>query len=773
MPMDDSELLKIFWTEVAEYVEGLNANLMALEMSVPEDDGGSFVERLREMNRVAHSMKGAARTVGEKTVETLGYHMEEVFDAALKQGLAITPEIADLLYDALDQVQAAVDGEPADDDALAEIVRGLEQAVQNGRASEDMVHIPPAAAPTQALAPIPPAQDLAEAPPEPPITIRTGTMPQVLVRPVEDTVRVSVDKLEKLMAESSELLVMRLQAEERKQQTEALRRLQSRWAKEWRAVRAAYIRLSRRLQSDDVPDDLRILFDFLETNQKYLASSSRELNTLTASITADGLRLASLSDELQAGIGALRLVPFESILAGLQRTLRDAARETQKDVHLDVIGSATEIDKTVLEHLKDPLMHLIRNAVDHGIEPPGEREELGKPPVGWIYLKIETRGSEIMINVGDDGRGIDAQRVKSAAIAQGILSPSAAQSLSDDEVRALIFQPGLSTRQQVTAISGRGVGMDVVRDRVESLRGRVGVQSTPGRGTVTTLSVPVSLTRIRCLVLRVGTEQYALPSLAVQRMERAARDALFSAEGRTMLALGEQAIPLVSLADMLGVSLPSAPPETPFIRVVILNAAERTVAFEVDELESERELVLKPLGTELAHTRYISGAALLGSGDVLLVLDANDLVRGALHLRQPMRRIAASTPAPQEELMPKRLRVLIVDDSITTRTLEKNILETAGCDVRVAFDGVQAWEMLGEYEFDVVVSDVEMPRMDGFALTKRIKSAPATRHLPVVLLTSLNKPQHRELGLEAGADAYLVKQQFDQDELLRTLQSVL
>ncbi len=827
--MDDTELLKLFWTEVGEYLDIMNQNVMALEMSVPDDDAGAFVERLRELNRLAHSMKGAARAVGVPTVETLGYHMEEVFEASLKRGLALTPEIADLIYDALDLVQTEANGDTVDPDMLTEVVAQLQRAVQenatlredtppdlpagNGspRQSDTFTAVPPEDNPT-GTAPFirsddelarPPAansttntpngndahtntpvevpatpMDTPDAPVPPFVSQPPQATPQkrmtqtMLVRPPEDTVRVSVDKLDRLMQDSSELLVTRLQSEERKQHVEMLRRLHGRWAKEWRAVRASYIRLARKLQTEEKSEEMRDLLEFLETNQRYLADATREIGTLAGAVSNDTMRLSTLTDEIQDRVSSLRLVPFDTVLGTLHRTLRDSSRETGKEAYLDVMGSTTEIDKTVLEHLRDPIMHLIRNAVDHGIETPTEREAIGKPPAGWVYLNIETRGSEIIIMVGDDGRGIDAERIRARALAVGLITQSQAQAMSEDEALSLIFHPGLTTRDEVTPISGRGVGMDVVRDRAESLRGRVSVTSKLGAGTITTISVPVSLTRIRAVTLRVEEEYYAVPSLAVQRMERLQRDDVFTAEGRAVVHIGERTLPLVSLGDMLNVPLVGGNEQDDLLRVVVMDGAEqRQVAFAVDELLSEREMVLKPLGRELAGTRYVSGAALLGGGEIVLVLDANDLVRGATDSKLPLR---TARPAPTRVEVPsQQLRVLIADDSITTRTLEKNILETAGCDVRVAIDGVQAWEMLAEYPFDVVISDVEMPRMDGLALTRRIKESAATKHIPVVLLTSLNKPQHREAGLDAGADAYLVKSRFDQEELLSTIQSVL
>jgi chemotaxis protein histidine kinase CheA/CheY-like chemotaxis protein len=412
-------------------------------------------------------------------------------------------------------------------------------------------------------------------------------------------------------------------------------------------------------------------------------------------------------------------------------------------------------------------MHLLRNAADHGLEMPDERERKGKSPVGRIELALEQRGSEIVMSVSDDGKGIDLPKLRRAAVKARLVSTQEATILSDDDIQNFMFHPGLTTAEEVTPLSGRGVGMDVVRERVKNLRGRVAVSSELGQGTTISLIVPVSLTRIRCILLQAGDSLFAVPSSVVLRMETIKRDQIFTAEGREMVTVNDQPLPLVSLNALLDMPAQSQSQEEAIL--IILRTTDRTVAFEIDALHSEQELVLKSLGPEIERARYVSGAALLGTGDVIIVLDAHDLIQGVSGAKM-FRRIIPSTPP---ETTPQRLRVLVVDDSITTRTLEKNILETAGFDVEVAINGVEGWTKLSEDEFDVVIADVEMPAMNGLELTQRIRESSRTKHLPVILLTSLGKPEQREAGLRAGADAYLVKSQFEQDELLRTIQAVI
>lgn len=595
-------------------------------------------------------------------------------------------------------------------------------------------------------------------------------MPTMALRPAEDSLRVTVRKLDSLMAQASELAVAKMQGEERTRiLTDMIQKL-TRWQREWRSVRAAYIRLARRMQDTEVPDaELSTVFKFLESNQRYLTESNREMAQLRQMLAQDNMQLSTLADQLQDDISGLRMMPFETIVGGFQRMVRDIARDMGKQVRLSIIGATVEIDKTVLDALKDPLMHLLRNAIDHGLEFPEARENRGKPATGTIGIHVEQRGSEILIRISDDGSGLDLNRIRMKAVEKSILTSKEANALPNEDAQNLIFHTGFSTNDQVNALSGRGLGMDIVRDRVESLRGRVTVSSTYREGTIFTLSVPVSLTRIRCILLSIGEEDYAIPSIMVSRMTQYSRDWVFTAEGNDMVNVNDRPMPLVSMGAILDIPATYGSEREEF-PLLALESSDRIVAFEVDQLYSEMELVLKPLGQELQNVPFISGASLLGTGEVIIVLDANDLIRKASGIALPRRRVAVvRQPTPEV----RRIRVLVADDSITTRTLEKNILETAGFEVHVAMDGLEAWQMLTEVEVDLVISDVEMPNLTGLELASRIKNNEHTHHLPVILLTSLAKPEQREAGLRAGANAYLVKSQFDQKQLLETIQTVL
>ncbi len=774
----DNELLNIFWVEVGDYLQKLNSLLLQTEAAAQANP-----EAVREMNRFAHSMKGAARAVGIGVIETLSHYMEDIFGAALKSKLELTPSTCDLLYDSLDLIQNVVNGVDNSTDALATTIARLEQTIASEAeaSAENQTEEKTSTSNTAAIeTAIVRDSDVPIPTPVPKPTSRTITattngahhpsdeMMTVLLPASEESVRVPVSRMDRLMGEVSELLVARMHSEERAREFQRLQKLNQRWQREWRSVRTAYIRLARRMQHEqgEMWEEVVTLFHFLEENQRYLQETQRQLAHLSRELTQYNASLTMLTEQLQDDISGMRLVPFDTLVNSFQRLIRDLARDMAKEVHLVVEGAMVEMDKTALDALKEPIMHLLRNSVDHGVEHPAERERSGKLPIGSVHITVEQRGKEIIIRVSDDGSGLDSTGILRKAEQLGIVSPQVAADLSPEEVFNLIFHPGLSTAAELTAISGRGMGMDIVRIRVESLRGRVSVQSVAGRGTTFTMRLPVSLTRLSCILLQVGGQDFAVPSVSVWRMLKLRRDQWFTAEGRDMVIIEERPIPVISLAGVLG---NAAAPEAEEIPLMVLSSGEKYIAFQVDDLYSEQELVLKPLGPEITNAPYISGGALLGTGDVIIVLDPNDLIRGASGQPRIPRRIEMAAD-PIEE---KRLRVLIADDSITTRTLEKHILETAGYEVYVAVDGAEAWERLREIQPDVVISDVEMPRMTGLELAARIKGDEQTRRIPVVLLTSLAKPQQQEAGLKAGADAYLVKSRFEQGELLRVIRSVV
>jgi two-component system chemotaxis sensor kinase CheA len=411
-------------------------------------------------------------------------------------------------------------------------------------------------------------------------------------------------------------------------------------------------------------------------------------------------------------------------------------------------------------------MHMLRNAVDHGIEPPDERQALGKPPAGTIRVSAAQRGGVIEIDLRDDGAGLDPSHLRATAVKRGILAPEQAATLDDAASAELIFRPGFTTTTTVTDISGRGVGMDVVREHLEHLSGLIEVDSTPGEGTRFTPRVPLTLATSRTLLVEQGEQRFAIPSPMVERTGRVRESALATLEGRRAITIEGHPVMAVELANVLERPLSEPDPrrEDEWRPYLVLCQGERRVAL----LVGEQGIVVKSLDWPLRRVRNVGGATVLGSGEVVVILNPTDLLKSALRLQQAS---GAVTMVAQPER--RRHRLLVVDDSLTTRTLLGSILEAAGYDVAVAMDGVEALSILRDRPTDLVVSDVEMPRLDGFNLTAEIRRDEQLHQTPVILVTSLAAPEHRERGVAVGADAYIVKSGFDQADLLEAIRRLL
>jgi two-component system chemotaxis sensor kinase CheA len=482
----------------------------------------------------------------------------------------------------------------------------------------------------------------------------------------------------------------------------------------------------------------------------------------------DTMRMSLIINELQEEIKRVRMLPLRTITATFGRMVRDLAREQGKQINLTIFGGETELDKRVLEQIKDPLIHLLRNAIDHGLEKPEFRRQAGKASEGQIILAASQQGHNIVITVSDDGGGLDLEAIRLAAVRRGLRSLAEAEKLSDTEVADLIFDSGLSTSKIITDISGRGVGLDVVRQNIEALHGILDVTSVPGQGTTFTLTLPLTLASSHGLLVRSGEQIFALPLTTVERMLQVSRNEVAQVSGKEAITYQGKPIALARLADLL--ELPLCDPDSDRVTIVIIAVAEKRLGLIVDDLVGEQEIVIKNMGKQLAKVSGLAGATVLGSGQVILVLHAADLVKLAARPRIQI----SNTAGPESGRPAERKTILVVDDSITTRTLEKNILEAAGYQVRLATDGDEALAALVTDGLPhLIVSDIAMPRLDGFELTYRIKRDSRYADIPVILVTSLDSPAHKARGIEVGADAYIVKSRFDQGSLLETIEQLI
>jgi two-component system, chemotaxis family, sensor kinase CheA len=777
-------LMKTFLEELEEHVGALNRDLLALEKDPSALDRA---ERLKTLFRTAHSLKGAARSVNATLIESVCHRLEEILSGIRDGKSRFTRELFVLLFAATDAIEeagmrlreqqdlagaplaallprldaAASSGNPETKEEEVQEAREHETEGATGKEQETTgVPVSPPgsldASPSTTLVPLfrPSSSVGGEASPEP-----AGAA---------GAVRVSANKLDAFLARSGELLVARRRVQSRAEELTTLREFVGRWKAEWRAVEkpVAKFLLEQGTESrpgwgagtavgERLPRRVSVALARVYGN---LCQMDKDLERLAGAVAADGRVLKEAASSIDDEVRRVRMLPFAEACQGLDRMVRDLARAVGKEVELVIEGGDVELDRSVLEGLKDPLRHLVRNAVDHGAETPEERRASGKSPHLRLTVAAAVRGAQVEVVVADDGRGINLDALRAQVRKKGLPEPADAHELAQ-----AIFLPGFSTSKFITDVSGRGVGLDVVKSRVEALHGDVELSFAPGSGTH---SVPLTLTTLRVLLVAAGGQTFALSAANVQKLVRAEPDQLRSVEGRQMLALGARPVPLASLAETLGLRGPAAPAgKTP---VVVLSIGEKRMAFVVEEFQAELEVVIKSLGTRVRRTRFVSAATILPSGKIALVLNAANVVRRAL--QKPAGQVLASSDRKPKA---SKKRILVVDDSLTTRALEKSILEAAGYDVTAVADGAVAWQTLQERGADLVVSDVDMPRMDGFALTEAVRGSERFRDLPVVLVTARETEADRTRGVEVRADAYLGKSAFDQKNLLETIAQLL
>lgn len=638
---------------------------------------------------------------------------------------------------------------------------------------------------------------------------------------MDETVRVDVNKLDALMADLSELMIARIRLQQREAQIRQMRDLLEQLQKSWPAVQGTVNRLSREqsegifslhhpITIDQSPQSSKngstnrngmstgflrksdaIRGESVEDMQRlnavgkdighllhYMSSSNDQIHTLdllanelNQQYAADMIHLSMGIDDLENEVKRLRMLPFNTITGTFARLIRDLAMETGKEASLKIQGGDTQIDKRILEGIKDPLTHLLRNTVDHGIESSEKRQANGKARSGQIILSARQLGMHVVISVSDDGGGLDMNAIRQAIENQNARSGVPTKKLlTDTDLTDAIFEMGITTSRIITDVSGRGVGLNVVKKNIEQLHGHVEVSSQPGKGTTFSITIPLALTATRCLMLKCAGQIFAIPLTTVERILKIQPSTIFTLEGRDVIQYDHHPVPVVRLSDVLELPDQHIESQSEQIYAVVVNAYERQraqqVTFLVDDLAGEQEVVIKSLGNQLKRVVGLAGATVLGSGEVVLILNATELIQLAARTNPRTIKERLSDQASSNQ-MTTRKNVLIVDDSITTRTLEKNILEAAGYQVSLAKDGLEALDMINHSERpDLVVTDIVMPKMNGFELTRRIKEDPQTNDIPVILVTSLSSQADKEQGIEAQADAYIVKSSFDQTNLL-------
>ncbi len=801
----DAEFLKrllvTFKVEADEHLKGMCSDLLLLEND--EDTAQDRSKLVETIFREAHSLKGAARSVNLREIESFCQALEGVFAALKKEDIPTSAALFDLLHEALDVLGLILTAAGTERTCEAQaqqrqLITQLERAasgqtiaaataqVENGKSGHREIRLSTSSsseAPLQDVSSPPLASAAPISGDAPMASVPAAQMQKTPLAPVlTDTVRVSTTRLTSVLLQTEEMLGTKLASSQRTLDMRNANAAFGIWKKEWakihplvRTYRRAESRNGRGGQgpgSGEQQRSLAKMLDFLEWNSTFLNDLEVRFKTEAKATERDSRALSGMVNNLLDDMKKVLMFPFASLLEILPKTVRDLSRDTGKKIELSIIGEKIEIDRRILEEMKDPMLHLIRNCIDHGIENPAERLAKGKSERGTIRVTVSPKDDKVELIVADDGGGIPLTAVKSALLKLGRVSEEKLAELDDQEMVPYIFHSGISTSSIITEISGRGLGLAIVREKVEKLGGTVSVETAPESGTTFRIVLPLTVATFRGLLIRLGESLFVLPTMQVERVVRLQQERIKTVENRETINLNGKALSLTRLADVLELPAIQAKADaSDLLPMVILTAADTRIAFLVDEILGEQEVLFKGLGRQLSRVRNVAGSTILGNGRVAPILNVTDLLKSAVKLSPFATGHSNETGLARGSR--RRPAVMIAEDSITTRTLLKNILETSGYEVTTAVDGRDALTKLKSGAFDIVISDVDMPRMNGFELTAQIRKDKKMATIPVVLVTALASLEDREQGIDAGANAYIVKSSFDQGNLLEVIERLL
>lgn len=735
------DLIAIFKVETEEHLIKLENGLVKLEKEFDN------LELARSLNREVHTLKGAARVFGFSEIQEVAHRIEDIFETVSSKRAVFNSFMAERIFKGLDAIRTIlekiVQEQEIDLDA-SDLCRELEACIAANQYGTGTRSEPREGEKNHGQVPPPVSEG-----PSPP-TQR------------DEYIRVPLSRVDKLLYLVGEVVIHRMKSSAKVAQAKRLSKLS-------REVQKGIASLSEAMKKDLSPQNGEVtkwLSQCAAQVQKFREHTLR----LYDQVSMEAFHLDPIIDELQARIKEVKMLPLSTIFEGFPRMVRDIASQQGKEVNLVISGEETELDKKVIEGIKTSLIHILRNCIDHGIEEPDVRAALGKPRDGTIKVSAFHEGDNVVITVEDDGRGTDIDQIKQTALKKRVVSIDDLEAMTDKEVLNLVFMNGYSTSPIVTDVSGRGMGLDIVRRDITNLKGRVILATQKNRGTKFTLVLPLTIAIIHVLLVKVQDMLFAFPMLSITESVKVNMEDVSTVEGRMVFSFHGQSTPLVRLGEVLG--LPPPRDEEGKAKkatlVVIVSSLDRRVGFMIDEIVGEEEVFVKSLGKHLGKVKNVSGAMVIATGEVAIVLDIEDLMAHSALSLQP---VTGKKRAPRGKQKDKR--ILVVEDAFSTRELEKSILETHGYLVDTAVDGLDALERMTGNKYDLIVSDIEMPRMDGFELCRTLKKNEGYRDIPFVIVTALQKEEDKRQGLEVGAAAYIVKSAFEQANLLDTIERLV
>ncbi|MEG4911664.1 MULTISPECIES: hybrid sensor histidine kinase/response regulator [unclassified Microcoleus] len=829
--IEDQELRDVFKVASQEHLQKLDDGLLYLEQH-PDD-----FAQLEQLLRETHSLKGDAGMLGVKNVASLAHQMEHILGGVKRGETPLNSDISDRLSQGLEAIRKLVNEAVTGQDsgintfyilasmmgassqlqpqAAASIVEPSSSPVPEQPLVEPQFTEPPTQQPETNVensevvnleknSSFLPRQSQPEFPlqahnlpapsePAPASASQSAVTASSTSSYRIETIRVATQNLDDLMTQAGELTVTKTRLGHRVAELEQITTLWEEWSREYFVTSLTLDRMQIDENGIKANGKFSQLQDYYQRTEERLERLGTLVNRLRNRVYEDTARLELIAEALESGIRTLRLLPLSTIFNLFPRTVRDLAKREGKEVALVIEGGETTADKRILEEMKDPLMHMIRNAIDHGIETVEERKQLGKPPVATLRIKGYNIASNIIIEVADDGRGLNLESIKQTAVKRNLCTLEQLAEMTENQVQSLIFTPGFSTKKFVTEVSGRGVGLDVVRTNVEALKGSIQVESLPGKGCTLRLQISTSLATANVLIVVVEDIPYALPVEFVDTAQQVSPSEIFAIEGKETILSKGQPLSVAHLTDLLELNTRQGWQKNRYLRqetgsesliknqkyfvnstskmpCIVLKVGEERLGLFVDALIDEQDVVMKPQSQLLKRVRNVSGATILATGEVCMVLNPHDLIKS---VRQQVSSRGVGSARSQLETASRKQVILLAEDSIATRTQEKRILEGAGYEVVTAVDGLDAFHKLKTRDFDAVISDIQMPNLDGLALTIKIREQKEYSELPIILVTSLASDEDKKRGADAGANAYIPKGTFNQDVLVETLKRLV
>lgn len=806
LPLDDevpAEILEFFQPEAEEHLQIVSDCLLSLE-------GNNNPEEINKLFRAIHTVKGSAAQVGLKRLGAIAHRVEDLIGRIRDGELEPTPQVIDLCLVSTDVLKKTLQKQWADE---AEMRTGVDSLLAQ------IAEFAPIEMEEGEQTAVAQPMEGAEIPAAPAARTNNAEKMQQAAA-VAKSVRISLARLDRMMNTVGELVINRTRMVGRVTELERLvetlsfskERLQGKVAEfqekyEYNKLNSGTFAApqqapTRQMLTSAAAGDSSFWSEFSELEMdryddvnilsRSMAEISADVNEVLGQlggfigrVEGDIDEFTKLAHHLQDEITAARMVPIGTLYSRLSRAVRDAAKSADKIVELDLAGSETELDNNIIQQISDPLVHLLRNSVAHGIEFPTERTASGKAETGRVTLRAYHRGNHIYIEVEDDGRGIDYDRVRRTAIERGLVSPETADRLTERDLREMLFHPGFSTAASKTELAGRGVGLDVVRSNLNTLNGEIDIQSTTGQGTKFTLKVPLTLIISPALFVKCGTANFALPLAVVEEIRRIRADEIEDVGGKLLTKVRDVVTEVVRLDTHLG--LPTLEPVNGYFRMVVANADNRQVGLIVEDVLGKDEIVIKSLGEYLRRVKLFPGTTIAPDGSLILLIDLNRMVasepseRRSLQATPSAARIFApgsaavakgSIPSEAIDRVQHERVIVVADDSISVRKFVGRMLEKGGYRVKLASDGLEAAELIAQHGCHLVITDLEMPRMTGYELMAQLRQSPTTRRIPVMVVTSRAGAKHRDRAMKEGAAAFLTKP-VQEDQLLAAVEQLM